>query len=102
MHIEAVIRQQPGAVRSIVVPYTVAPNGQVELSDCVYSPRTSLPAGEYALLFEIGYAEKTVSDDPDETEYWVRLTFVPQRHTQPAILVADDDLQPTYPLLLGI
>jgi hypothetical protein len=102
VHFGTALRPQTGTIRAIVVPYTVAPNGQVELSDCVNTHQTSLPGGEYALLFETGYAGGTVPDDLDEAEYWVRLTFVPQPDTQPAILIVDEGLNPTFPLLLGI
>jgi hypothetical protein len=102
VHVETALRPQPGAVRAIIVPFTVMPDGQVQLSDCVHTPQSSLPAGEHALLFETGYAGAVVQDDLDEAEYWVRLTFAPQRDTQPAILIADEGLDPTHPLLLGV
>jgi hypothetical protein len=102
VYLDTNLQTQPEAVRAIVVPFSVLPDGQIKLSNCADTHVTSLPEGEYALLFETGYIGDTIPDDLDQAEFWVRLTFVPQRDTQPTILVADDGLSPTYPLLLGV
>lgn len=102
VYLDTALQPQSKAVRAIVVPYTVPSDGRVEFSDCVNTAEIQLPAGDYALLFEIGFVDDTVPDDLNAAAFWVRFTFAPQQGAQPAILVADEDLQPTYPLLLGV
>lgn len=77
------------AVRAIVVPFVVPPSGKVGLSDVVNEGMTTLPPGPYALVFETAF----LTDDPEDGT-WVRLTFVSDESATPAILRADDGLNP--------
>ncbi len=87
---------QPDAVRAIVVPFSVSPPGHVTLSDCVNEETVGVPAGEYALLFEIG----RLNEERGQEAEWCRLSFVPGGDVQPEILRADTELSPQYPLLM--
>ena len=86
----------PDAARTIVVPFSVSPPGHVTLSDCVNEETVGVPAGEYALLFEMGYSSVRRGQEAE----WCRLSFVPGEDVQPEILRADAELSPQYPLLM--
>ena len=86
----------PDAARAIVVPFSVSPPGHVTLSDCVNEETVDLPAGEYALLCEMGYSGVRRGQEAE----WCRLSFVPGGDVQPEILRADAELSPRYPLLM--
>jgi hypothetical protein len=87
---------RPDAARAIVVPFSVSPPGHVTLSDCVNEETVGVPAGEYALLFEIG----RLNEERVKEAEWCRLSFVPGGDVQPEILRADAELSPQYPLLM--
>ena len=86
----------PDAARAIVVPFSVSPPGLVTLSDCVNEEAVGVPAGEYALLCEMGYSSVRRGQEAE----WCRLSFVPGGDVQPEILRADAELSPQYPLLM--
>lgn len=100
IHLDNSIQVLPNAVRAILVPFKMQPTGEVALINCVDVCTIALPPDAYALLFEIGYIGDRVPEDLDDAAFWVRFTFVPQPEVQPAILRADEELSPTYPLLL--
>ena len=87
---------RPDAARAIVVPFSASPPGHVTLSDCVNEEAVGVPAGEYALLCEMGYSSKQKGQE----EEWCRLSFVPTRDVRPEVLRADTELSPRYPLLM--
>jgi len=86
----------PDAARAIVVPFSVSPPGHVTLSDCVNEETVGVPAGEYALLFEIG----RLNQERGKEAEWCRLTFAPRRDARPEVLRRDGMLSPEYPLLM--
>ena len=76
----------PEAVRAVVVPMCVSSSGRVVLSDCVNDETLSVPPGEYALLFEIGYLSRTLGEEAE----WIRLTFAPRQDAQREVLRAGE------------
>jgi hypothetical protein len=76
----------PEAVRAVVVPMYVSSSGRVVLSDCVNEETLSVPPGEYALLFEIGYLSRNLGEEAE----WIRLTFAPHQDAQPEVLRAGE------------
>jgi hypothetical protein len=52
------------------------------LSDCVNEETLSVPPGDYALLFEIGYLSRNLGEEAE----WIRLTFAPHQDAQPEVL----------------
>lgn len=104
--ITAAIR--PDAIRAIRVPLAIPANGQVKvrcgwgLSDAL-QPSYPLPAGEYALHFSVGHdpALETAEDREAYLRgFWCDLTFVLVDAAEPGVIKADEDLSPTYPLLM--
>ena len=102
IHLNYSFQVQPETVRAISLPFTVPPTGEIEVTDNIHVQKVAVPSGEYALLFEIGYAHGIVPEERDDASFWVRFTFVRQQHVQPAILRADEGLSPAYPLLMGL
>ena len=86
----------PAAARAIVVPFFVSPPGRVALSDCANEETVGVPAGEYALLYEIGHLNRKRGEEAE----WCRLTFAPRCGARPKVLRTDGLLSPKYPLLM--
>ena len=80
------------AQRAIKAPFSVSADGRICLSDTAQLVYATVPEGRNALLFEIGRLR-------DEEE-WCRLTFIPAENVVPEILRADEELSPSYPLLM--
>lgn len=95
-------------IRAIRVPFTIPAGGRIEVT-CGWgireapSPSYPIPAGEYALHYIIGH-DPSLETAADRAAYlrgfWCDLVFVPDSAAEPAILQADEDLSPTYPLLM--
>ncbi|MBC8164065.1 MAG: competence protein [Roseiflexaceae bacterium] len=79
-------------IRAIVVPFQVPSSGLIELASITESVQVQLASGNYALLCELGCA--------DDKHHWCRLTFTPQLVYEATVLLADNSLLPTYPLLM--
>lgn len=80
--------------RAIIVPFSVGASGLVEVTSIDQGPQISLAPGKYALVFETGRNA--------DTTMWCLLTFVPSKKPiEPRILVADEALSPSYPLLMA-
>ena len=102
------VPRRADTIRAIRVPFTIPPGGRIEvtcgwgLSDAP-PPSYPLPAGEYALHYAIGH-DPSLETAADRAAYlrgfWCDLVFVPDNAAEPAILQADEDLSPTYPLLM--
>lgn len=92
---------RPDAARAIRVPFTVPPSRRVEISDLGVGHVIELPPGKYALLFEVGALPPV---DNEEAQWWARcwcwLTFSTHEDATPAILVANDGLDPSDQLLM--
>jgi len=85
------IELKPTAKRAIVVPFSVSSSSRIIVTN-IYAIQMIdfVPAGSYALIFETG----------DDDELWCRLTFVRSETAEPAVLIADDELSLTTPLLM--
>jgi hypothetical protein len=93
---------RPDAARAIRVPFTVPASGRVEIGAIPSGHVIELPAGNYALLYETG--RLPAADAKEELWWgrcWCRLIFSEQIDPEPAILVADNEMQPSYPLLMN-
>jgi competence protein J (ComJ) len=105
VHIEREVLLRPDAVRCILVPFNVPPDGRVEISG-IYEKANrfvEVPEGTYSLVFQVGSREANHDADnkPEGTALnWCVLTFVPSESTQPAILRRDSELNPSEPLVL--
>jgi hypothetical protein len=95
----AVIVERSGAPpgrkarRAILVPFTVPRRGWVEIATITESQDVSLEPGEYGLTFEHGLTE--------DGKMWCRLRWqLVDRPVEPAILLADSELEPLKPLLM--
>lgn len=110
VHLANEIILESDTVRAIQVPFTVRKSGIV-----VNSPsdeegkRILVPEGNYKLVFEMKprndeeYLNSLQYQEDSEASYvavWVRLTFIPSEQVEPMILRADEELSPTYPLLM--
>ncbi len=92
---------QPPPARAIIVPYTVPASGHVEISNLADGQVIELEPGPYALLCEMGTLPPS---NPDEAPWWdrcwCRLTFTREAVQEPHILVVDEEMRPSYPLLM--
>lgn len=77
--------------RAILVPFSVGPVGLVEIASIPDGRVIAITPGSYGLIYEVGYAGSTP---------WCRLTFISGGETEAAILRADEQLAPMYPLLM--
>lgn len=80
--------------RAIEVPFTVGERGAVLISDLSSDVEVEIPPGEYGLRFETG-----ASADP-KYDWWCRFTFTPGALAEARLLVVDEGLTPSYPLLM--
>jgi len=84
--------RRPDARRAILVPFTVAQDGHVEVATITESHPLQLDPGDYGLTFEHGTREGSM---------WCRLLWQPAKQpVRPAILLADEELAPHEPLLM--
>jgi len=99
-----------GTIRAIRVPFSVSDAALVDIESPISDDTNLIPVstGSYALFYETGYLTNQEVDNKEEGEdreyyertMWCRLTFIPNDSVQAEILVADEDLSPTYPLLM--
>ncbi|GMU05104.1 competence protein ComJ [Corallococcus caeni] len=96
------VQVSPRAFRAMVVPFEVAEGG-IEFCDMYYASvhPFELPAGHYALLFEMEFRERTADlDSSEDKPVRCRVTFVPSQDVAPAILKQDAALRPPERLVL--
>jgi len=80
------------AERAILVPFYVDEFQSLSISDLVNTHEVSIRRGDYGLVFEIGKI--------NEEDEWCNLTFFPKKDVKPEILLADEDLDFSYPLVM--
>jgi hypothetical protein len=79
------------ASRIVRVPFEVPEHGEVDVASIGQAVTLELPAGEYALVFEHG---------KDEHGMWATFHFASAHGVMPAILRADQELQPPEVLVM--
>lgn len=98
---------RPDTVRAVRVPFALLPGERIIIRigwGQEFPPPYAIPAGNYALTFATGHDPSLESEEDREAGwhgFWGDLIFVPDDAAEPAILVADEQLAPEYPLLLG-
>ncbi|KFE64877.1 competence protein ComJ [Hyalangium minutum] len=96
------LRVSPRAFRAIVVPFEAAKGG-IEICDMYYGSvhPIDLPAGHYALLFEMEYRNPSPDlESSEDKPVSCRVTFVPSKNVSTAIHKKDAELQPPKVLTL--
>jgi hypothetical protein len=95
---------RPDAIRAISVPFSVPISKVIDVSGIYEKVDRSVqvPAGEYALLFQIGpFLERSEVHVKDELPtLWCELTFIDRVAARPDILKCDPELDPPDPLVL--
>jgi hypothetical protein len=97
-------------VRAILVPFSISSSNIVAIEDTPGPSNEhtiSICEGEYTLIFETGFKEE-LRDDPQYEgrkiillPTWCRLTFIAEKSRQAEILRCDENLSPSYPLIMG-
>jgi hypothetical protein len=86
------ISLSPKTKRAIAVPFVVSTPLGVTIASVVSSRIVDISPGSYLLVFE--------TYEKDSGTMAVHLSFVVDPSPEPRILLADDELRPTYPLTM--
>ncbi|MFC0214737.1 competence protein ComJ [Paenibacillus chartarius] len=95
--VQSELHLQDNAVRAIVVPFVVGPEGVTVSSIMSAQHHFDVPPGTYELLFE-AIPQFPGHSDPMKVRYAFR--FVPHSDPQPRVLKHDDELAPPPVLLM--
>lgn len=82
----------PTAVRAILVPFEVNPEGVIEISSINRGRKIQMPHGKYTLIFEIEIDNKGRNR--------CRFLFIRAETAKAQILRKDSNLSPIYPLTM--
>ena len=83
----ATFSPSPNSVRSFLVPFRIPASGQVEIASIGGSIIMNLPQGEVVLYCEM------------LPTYMIKFSFVRGEQAEFRLLLVDDQLSPSYPLL---
>ena len=95
-HVEFLVCKEfsafPTSIRAISVPFSCNSYGEIEVATITGAQHIFLDPGQYQLVFEAGLTG---------SESWYRISVIPNGLQKPQILVADSELAPSYPLIMG-
>lgn len=106
VHLSEKMEVKKNATRAIVVPFKINRGDEIEISGIYEKENRILQIleGSYALLFQMGYTGKIITDDqfPDiqEKETWCNISFVRNENAVAEILIKDEGLHPSDVLVL--
>lgn len=89
---ETEIHMKEGALRAILVPFTIMEPGQCEIASLSDGKIIDIEAANYAIFYQTGYF--------DNDRVWIQLSFIQMEHVAPQIILADEELSPAEPLLM--